>query len=66
MIIYLSHYKKAFGALIMFDLTNPHSFSSVEYWVNIVKDRADPRVQIGIVGNKADLTSKRAISRDDA
>lgn len=49
----------------MFDLTNPNSFSSLEYWVNIVRERADDRVQIGIVGNKADLTSKRMISQQD-
>lgn len=49
----------------MFDVTNPHSFSSIEYWVNVVRERADERVQIGIVGNKADLTSKRMISRED-
>lgn len=61
-----SHYKKALGALIVFDLTNANSFSSLEYWVNIIRERADENVQIGIAGNKSDLSSKRAISKVDA
>jgi GTPase SAR1 family protein len=53
------------GALIVFDLTNPNSFSSLEYWVTIVRERADEKVQIAIAGNKSDLSSKRAISKND-
>ncbi len=49
----------------MFDLTDAHSFSSVEYWVKTVRERAADKVQIGIVGNKADKTSERVISRED-
>jgi len=36
-IIQIRHYKKALGAFIVFDITNPHSFSSIEYWVNVVR-----------------------------
>lgn len=66
LILYERHYRKVKGALIVYDITNAHSFSSLEYWVNVIRERADENVQIGIIGNKTDLSSRRVVAKEQA
>jgi GTPase SAR1 family protein len=53
-------YRGAVGALIVFDLSNRSSFDHVREWLNAIQERADPSVQIGLIGHKSDST-RRAI-----
>ena len=50
------------GALIVFDITNRTSFEHVEEWFGAVGERAEPFVQVGLVGHKSD-SSRRAVQR---
>ncbi len=61
---YFSQYKKAVGALVVFDVTNRASFKDAEEWAHLVRERASEKVQIVLVGNKTDLT-RRAVSADE-
>lgn len=57
--------RKANGAIVVFDMTNRKSFSSLPYWIETLKDRAlSENVQIVLVGNKADRAQNRAVSVD--
>lgn len=59
-----SHYRKSVGALIVFDVGNRKSFEHVSEWLSAVLDKADPNVQIGLVGHKVDQL-RREVSREE-
>ena len=62
-----AYYRRALGALIVFDLTNKKSFENVEDWLKSLSDHGDPTVQKVLVGNKVDLpASKRKVSKEAA
>lgn len=59
--------RKASGALVVFDVTNPKSFASLPYWIETLRERAlSESVQIMIVGNKIDRAQHRAVSLGEA
>ena len=52
-------------AIIVYDVTQPQSFSNVDYWVRDVSDEAGETGTIIIVGTKADLVEERKVSFED-
>jgi len=65
-----AHYRRAEGALLVYDVTKEKSFESVQRWLEELKAQADPDVVIMLVGNKVDLCDKnpamRKVSKDEA
>lgn len=49
------HYRKAFGALVVYDITKYESFENVKKWIEGIKEHAWQNVVIVMVGNKLDL-----------
>lgn len=60
----LSHYRRAIGALVIFDVTSRRSFDHVQEWLSAVLDKAEANVQIGLVGHKVDQL-RREVSREE-
>jgi small GTP-binding protein len=64
------YYKRAGGALLVFDVTNTGSFSDVERWHAELLDNGPDGVAIVVCGNKVDLAnadpSLREIETEDA
>jgi small GTP-binding protein len=63
------HYKGAFGAIIIFDISRPDSFRHAPFWLEEIMNYSGiGRVPILLVGNKADLreTSERTLNPIDA
>lgn len=56
------YYEGANAAIIIFDLTNRHSFDSVTKWIKELEEYVD-NIPIAIVGNKLDLTLKNDSAR---
>lgn len=58
------HYRKALGALVVYDITKYESFENVRKWIEGIREHASPYVVIVIVGNKLDLrkNSEQAVS----
>lgn len=54
-----THYKKAVGALLVYDITNQKSFDNIEMWLTDLKESADDDTVLMLLGNKADLVIKR-------
>ena len=53
------YYRGAIGAIVVFDLTNKHSFDNVVYWFNdIINSDREEKTQILLIGNKNDLEQK--------
>jgi small GTP-binding protein len=48
------YYRGAFGALLVYSITNKSSFENCEVWLEELVQHADPGIMIMLVGNKAD------------
>ena len=61
-----AYYKEAVAALIVYDITKINSFKSVEKWLKELHDHAECEMAVGLIGNKCDLKSIRAVKTEDA
>lgn len=59
-----AYYKGALGALIVYDITKKETFDHVENWISDIRNSADNKVFIILVGNKNDLEEERQVSKD--
>ena len=59
-----SFYNQSQGVLLLFDLTDQHSFENVEKWMNDIYNHADQNVIKFLIGNKLDLVSQRVITKE--
>ena len=59
-----AYYRQAIGVLLVYDITNLRSFESLEKWLLEVREHADEKIQIILIGNKNDLQAKREVSRE--
>mmetsp|Transcript_74510 Transcript_74510/g.177409 ORF Transcript_74510/g.177409 Transcript_74510/m.177409 type:complete len:219 (+) Transcript_74510:50-706(+) len=58
-----AHYRKAVGALLIYDVTRAESFKNCARWLQEVKEGAGPGTVILLVGNKVDLAESESSSR---
>ncbi|CDR94109.1 Rab11b protein, putative [Babesia bigemina] len=65
-----AHYRRAVGALLVYDVTNRQSFYNCQKWLDELRLAAEPDIVVVLVGNKIDLTiqdpSVRQVHRDQA
>jgi len=61
-----AYYRGANGVILVYDITNADTFSHVQDWLDEVHKAAGESVTKLVVGNKADLTSQRAVNEEDA
>ena len=50
-----SYYRGAHGVLLVYDLCNPNSAESIDYWMNEISINAPRGLPVIIAGNKSDL-----------
>lgn len=55
-----AHYRRAIGALVVYDIWKRDSFNNCEKWINDVKSQADPEITIMLVGNKLDKAQEKS------
>lgn len=53
-----AHYRRAIGALLVYDVTNAKSFDNAQRWIEELKSKAEPDIVIILVGNKIDIVDK--------
>jgi len=53
-----AHYRRAVGALLVYDVTKQATFLNCEKWIEELRQNAEPDICIMLVGNKADLVEK--------
>jgi Ras-related protein Rab-1A len=59
-----AYYRGSDAIVIVFDVTDPESFSKVDdFWMNEVQKYAHVATKVVLVGNKADCEEKRQVSR---
>jgi Ras-related protein Rab-11A len=59
-----AYYKGALGALIVYDITKKETFDNIENWIADLRNSADKKATIILVGNKNDLEEERKVSKD--
>ena len=62
----MTYYRKAYGILLLFDVTKRSSFMSCKNYLEEVRINSDKRCVIYLVGNKIDLVNEREISKEEA
>eukprot|EP00931_Biecheleriopsis_adriatica_P065891 TRINITY_DN40341_c0_g1_i1.p1 TRINITY_DN40341_c0_g1~~TRINITY_DN40341_c0_g1_i1.p1 ORF type:complete len:218 (+),score=53.38 TRINITY_DN40341_c0_g1_i1:95-748(+) len=58
-----THYRRAVGALLCYDITKQASFQNCAKWMEELRQSAEPDIKIMLVGNKVDLADKDPASR---
>ena len=56
-------YRRANGIVLVYDLKNQESFNHVENWMKQIRQKADPGIEIILVGNKLDLVEEEDFSQ---
>ena len=62
----MTYYRKAYGILLLFDITKRSSFISCKNYLEEVRINSDKNCVIYLIGNKIDLEKQRAISLEEA
>lgn len=52
--------------LLVYDISRRPTYESIGKWLQEVRDHADEKVAIILVGNKSDLEDKRQVSKAEA
>lgn len=61
-----AYYRGAVGALLVYDISKHGTFENVERWLKELRDHADVKIVIMLVGNKSDLRHLRAVQTSEA
>ncbi|RLN26007.1 hypothetical protein BBJ28_00015626 [Nothophytophthora sp. Chile5] len=62
-----TYYRKAAGALLIFDVGNRASLMAIERWLDQLLNVAEPGLHATLIGNKCDLSEDaRAVTTDEA
>ena len=50
-----TYYRHAIGVMLVYDISNKESFENLERWLVELRDHADEKIEVVLVGNKSDL-----------
>jgi small GTP-binding protein len=59
-----AYYRGAVGAIIAFDLTKSKSFENVQKWLSELRENAEQKITVMLVGNKSDLSESREVKAE--
>ena len=62
----MTYYRKAYGILLLFDVTKKSSFNACKNYLEEVRLNSDRKCVIYLVGNKIDLENERQITKEEA
>jgi len=60
-----SYYRGAAGALLVYDITRRETFNHLASWLEDAKQHAHSNMTIMLIGNKSDLTHRRAVTYEE-
>jgi len=60
-----SYYRGAAGCLLVYDVTRRETFEHLPSWLEDCRKYSNQNITIMLIGNKCDMESKRAVSREE-
>ncbi|ONK64932.1 uncharacterized protein A4U43_C07F31600 [Asparagus officinalis] len=60
------YYRGAAAAIVVYDITNPASFTRAKKWVQELQAQGNANCVMALAGNKADLLESRKVSTEEA
>ncbi|CAN1127907.1 Ras-related protein RABB1c [Linum perenne] len=60
-----SYYRGAAGALLVYDITRRETFNHLASWLEDARQHANSNMTIMLIGNKCDLSHRRAVSAEE-
>ena len=60
-----SFYKNSSLVIMVYSIDNMHSFSNLEFWLNEIRTKSNPDINVFLIGNKCDLENMRKISKEE-
>lgn len=60
-----SYFKGAHGILLVYDISDRETFENVSHWVQQIRENADDKVVLILVGNKCDREDARAVTKEE-
>jgi small GTP-binding protein len=60
-----SFFAKCDGAILVYDVTNKHSFEKLKNWIDVLQNRVSKDSKLMIIGNKTDLLNSREVSTQE-
>lgn len=60
-----SYFKGAHGILLVYDISDRETFENVSHWVHQIRENADDKVVLILVGNKCDREEARAVTKEE-
>jgi Ras-related protein Rab-11A len=61
-----AYYRGALGALLVYDISNRDTFVAAQRWLAELREKADSKIIVTLVGNKSDLSHQRQVDKEDA
>lgn len=61
-----SFYNNSSLAIVVYSIDNEDSFNNLEFWLNELRTKGTPDINIFLIGNKADLEYNRKITKEMA
>ncbi len=61
-----AYYRGALGALLVYDITKRETFEAALRWLKELREQADAKIMVMLVGNKSDLKHLRQVDKEDA
>jgi small GTP-binding protein len=60
-----TYYRKAKGAVLVYDISDKKSFDAIDRWRTELQDQGDKDLTMMLVGNKSDMDGGRTVSRQE-
>ena len=60
-----SFYNNSSLAIMVYSIDNKNSFENLEFWLNEIRTKSNPNINIFLIGNKCDLKEKRQITKEE-
>ena len=61
-----SFYNNSALAIIVYSIDNDESFNHLEFWLNELRNKGNPDINIFLIGNKVDLEDNRKVTKEEA
>lgn len=60
-----SYYRGAAGALLVYDITQRHTFNHLTSWLEDARQHSNSNMVIMLIGNKCDLYARREVQKEE-